>query len=169
MVRSAPPEKASLPEATTQPLMPASAATASTMRDSSSMASRVMTFIERSGMSQVAVAMPSPSVSKRKFVRSIVCSQASPLSRMGGVGGEGEPGGLRRERRSAFVQGAPSPLPLSHPGEGSNPFDDRRGAHAGADAERHERGFLAGALELVEHGAEDHGAGRAERMAHGDR
>ena len=34
---------------------------------------------------------------------------------------------------------------------------------------RDERGALAGALEFVERGAEDHRAGRAERMAHGDR
>ena len=32
-----------------------------------------------------------------------------------------------------------------------------------------ERRALAGALEFVERGAEDHRAGRAERMAHGDR
>ena len=32
-----------------------------------------------------------------------------------------------------------------------------------------ERGALAGALEFVERGAEQHGAGRAERMAHRDR
>jgi hypothetical protein len=74
MVRSAPPENASLPEATTQPLMAASEATASMIRDSSSMTSRLMTFIDRPGLSQTAVAMPSASVSKRKLVRFIVVS-----------------------------------------------------------------------------------------------
>src|SRR5688572_461601 len=49
-----------------------------------------------------------------------------------------------------------------------HPLDDRRRAHAGADAERHERRRLVRSLELVEDGAEDHGAGGAERMAHGD-
>ena len=43
-----------------------------------------------------------------------------------------------------------------------------RGAHAGGDAEGGEGGFLVGALELVEGGAEDHRAGGAERVAHGD-
>src|SRR3954462_8622166 len=136
MVRSAPPEKASLPEATTQPLMPASAATASTMRDSSSMTSRVMTFIERPGLSQVAVAMPSPSVSKRKFVRSIVSSQASPLSPQGGGGGggggRGGGGGGGRTPRPPPAGAPPPPPPPPRGGEGSNPFDNRRGAHAGA-------------------------------------
>ena len=46
----------------------ASAATASTIVESSAITSVVMTFIERPGMSQVATAMPSGSVSKRKFV-----------------------------------------------------------------------------------------------------
>src|SRR3569832_864897 len=41
-----------------------------------------------------------------------------------------------------------------------HPLDDRRGAHAGADAERNQRRLLAGALQFVEHGAEDHRAGR---------
>ena len=51
----------------------------------------------------------------------------------------------------------------------SNPFDDGGDAHAGGDAERHQGGGLVGALQFVEHGAEDHRAGGAERMAHGDR
>ena len=67
--RSAPPEKLSLPEAMTQPLIAGFAATSSTIRKSSSPTSVVMTFIERPGMSQVASAMPWSSVSKRKFVR----------------------------------------------------------------------------------------------------
>src|SRR4051794_22549597 len=52
---------------------------------------------------------------------------------------------------------------------GSDPLDDGGGAHAGADAERHERRAEAAPLELVEDGAEDHRSGRAERMAHRDR
>src|SRR5262245_4455233 len=51
----------------------------------------------------------------------------------------------------------------------SHPLDDGRGAHAAADAQGHQRGRLVGALELVEHGAEDHRAGRAERMTERDR
>jgi hypothetical protein len=39
---------------------------------------------------------------------------------------------------------------------------------ARADAQRDQRGFLVRALELVEHGAEDHAAGGAQRVAHGD-
>src|SRR4051794_37176383 len=50
----------------------------------------------------------------------------------------------------------------------SNPLDDGRGAHAAADAQGHQRGLFVGALEFVEHGAEDHRAGGAERMAERD-
>jgi hypothetical protein len=68
MVRSAPPENASLPEVMTQPLMAASPATrrrsffelVDDLRSSS-------TFIGRPGMSQVTSAMPSPSTSNLKF------------------------------------------------------------------------------------------------------
>src|SRR5512139_770711 len=51
----------------------------------------------------------------------------------------------------------------------SDALDDRRGAHAAAHAERHERGREVPPLELVEHHAEDHGARGAERVAEGDR
>jgi hypothetical protein len=71
MVRSAPPENVSLPEAITQPLMASSPATVSMIRLSSSITSGVMTFMERPGMSQVASAMPSASVSRRKLVKFI--------------------------------------------------------------------------------------------------
>ncbi len=67
MVRSAPPEKFSLPVAITQPLIVWSAATFSTMADNSSITPSVMTFIERPGMSQIARAIPSASISKRKL------------------------------------------------------------------------------------------------------
>ena len=67
IVRSAPPQKASLAEVTTAPLMAASVATFSTMAPSSAITSMVMTFIERSAMSQVTSAMPSASTSNLKF------------------------------------------------------------------------------------------------------
>ena len=54
MVRSAPPENASLPEVMTQPLMASSPATVSTICASSPITSGVITFMERPGMSQVA-------------------------------------------------------------------------------------------------------------------
>src|SRR5712672_3089422 len=43
-----------------------------------------------------------------------------------------------------------------------NPLDDRRGAHAAADTQRYQRGRFVGALEFVEHGAQNHCAGGAE-------
>ncbi len=67
IVRSAPPQKASFPDVTTAPLMAASAATFSTMAESSSMTLASITFIERPGMSQVTSAMPSASTSRLKF------------------------------------------------------------------------------------------------------
>src|SRR4051794_21282760 len=48
-------------------------------------------------------------------------------------------------------------------------FDDGRGAHAAADAQRDQRRRLVGALQFVEHGAQYHGAGSTERMAERDR
>ena len=74
MVRSAPPENASLPEVMTQPLMASSPATVSTICASSSITSGVITFMERPGMSQVASAMPSASISKRKLVKFVILS-----------------------------------------------------------------------------------------------
>src|SRR5262245_53229142 len=50
----------------------------------------------------------------------------------------------------------------------SDPLDDRGGAHAGADAERGETGREVAPLHLVEQRSQYHGAGGAERMAHGD-
>src|ERR1039457_6949655 len=67
IVRSAPPQKASLAEVTTAPLMAESVTTFSTMASSSAITSMVMTFIERSAMSQVTSAMPSASTSNLKF------------------------------------------------------------------------------------------------------
>src|SRR5215468_384157 len=45
----------------------------------------------------------------------------------------------------------------------SDTLDDRRGAHPGADAQGNERGGEPGPLQFVEHDAEDHRAGSAER------
>src|SRR6476620_4236721 len=50
----------------------------------------------------------------------------------------------------------------------SDQLDDRRDAHAAADAERGEAALLVATGELVDEGAEDHRAGGAERVAHGD-
>ncbi len=67
MVRSAPPEKVSLPEVKTAPLTAGSPATWSTMRSSSWSTPSSKTFIERPGMSQVTSAIPSLSVATVKF------------------------------------------------------------------------------------------------------
>src|ERR1700741_3145146 len=85
------------------------------------MLASLRTFIERSGMSHVMVAMPSVSTSYLIMVMVLY------------------------------------------------PLDDGGGAHAGADAERGEAGRQIAALHLVVKRAQDHGAGGAERMAHGDR
>ena len=69
IVRSAPPEKVSLPEVTTAPLIAASAATLSTSALSSSIASGVSTFIDRPGMSQVISATPSASSVETEVLR----------------------------------------------------------------------------------------------------
>src|SRR4051812_32824572 len=61
------------------------------------------------------------------------------------------------------------PSPTRGEGKKSNPLDDGRGAHAAADAQRHQRGGLVGPLELVEHGAQDHRTGGAKRMAERNR
>src|SRR6201991_3379580 len=46
-----------------------------------------------------------------------------------------------------------------------NPLNDGRDTHAAADAQRDERATRVAALELVDHGAGDHGAGAAIEMA----
>src|SRR5262249_2050066 len=63
ILRSAPPQKASLLEVTIAPLMAASAVTLSTSIPNSSITLVVMTFIERSAMFQVISAIPSASTS----------------------------------------------------------------------------------------------------------
>src|SRR3954471_6167529 len=71
MERSAPAEKASLPEVITTPFTAASAVVWSTMAPSSSIVWVSSTFIERPGMSHVTSAMPSASVSTLKFLKAM--------------------------------------------------------------------------------------------------
>src|SRR5215469_1043988 len=71
IVKSAPPQKASLPAVMTAPLMAASFSTLSTMPVNSAITSMSMTFIERPGMSQVISAMPSPSTSTLKLAMAL--------------------------------------------------------------------------------------------------
>lgn len=52
---------------------------------------------------------------------------------------------------------------------GSDPLDDRGGPHAGRNAERGKAGALAGALKLVQQGADDHRAGCAQWVTHRNR
>src|SRR5699024_2513084 len=59
-------------------------------------------------------------------------------------------------------------LPDGELGTASDAFDDGGHAHAAADAQRDEGEAAAGAVQLVDGGAGDHGAGGAERVAHGD-
>ena len=67
MLRSAPPEKVSLPEVRMTPVTASSVAMRVTIASSSSITATSKTFIERPGMSQVTVRMPSGSWSVRKF------------------------------------------------------------------------------------------------------
>jgi hypothetical protein len=66
--RSAPPEKESLPEVITAPLISASLVTCSTILSISRNAPSSNTFIERPGISQVTRAIPSASTSILKFL-----------------------------------------------------------------------------------------------------
>src|SRR5690242_14582961 len=65
-----------------------------------------------------------------------------------------------RIARVAFMDSGLAPA--ARPGMSSHPLDNRRRSHAGADAERHQRGGKIAPFEFVEDGAEDHRAGRAE-------
>src|SRR3569833_945888 len=82
MVRSAPPQKASLPDVTTTPLMAASATTLSRMAESSAVVSAVMTFIDRPGISQVTSAMPAVSTS---YLNMAIGSSPSSDVRLAGL------------------------------------------------------------------------------------
>src|SRR5579871_5174820 len=151
--RSAPAQNASLLEVMTTPLTAASDVVCLTISSSSSIEVSSSTFIERPGISQVTSAMPSASVSSLKFLKAkfleVMCRSLDSLS--------------------ADAPGSLLPSPLREGGAPSHPLDDGRGAHAAADTQRHQRGLLVGALELVEHGAQNHRAGSAERMAERDR
>src|SRR4051794_30216828 len=50
----------------------------------------------------------------------------------------------------------------------SYPLDDRRRTHAAASAHRDEAGTEIAPLQFVEHGADEHGAGGADRMPERD-
>src|ERR1700688_1869153 len=165
--RSAPAENASLPEVTTTPLTAASAEVCFTISSSSRIVVSSSTFIERPGMSQVASAMPSASVSTLKFLKAMCCSRFNRCVRcVGWAKARSSRRAHHHKRLTKMVGTARSaPLPTLRP---SNSLDDRRGAHAAADAQRHQGCGLVGALELVEHGAENHRARRAERMAERD-
>src|SRR5450631_212913 len=167
--RSAPAENASLPEVTTTPLTAASAEVCFTIASSSVIVVSSSTFIERPGISHVTSAMPSASVSTLKFLKAMCvlpgCRQPEGAAVVAarGVG----KGALRAVPTIPIrcVKGGHASL---CPPYGSNPFDDGRGAHAAADAQRDQRGRFVGALEFVEHGAENHRTGGAERMAERD-
>ena len=78
MVRSAPPEKVSLPEVMTTPLTAGSATAASTAVLRSWPTDSSMTFIDLPCMSQVRTAIPSASTDQVKFLRFI---GVAPLTR----------------------------------------------------------------------------------------
>src|SRR5579871_155658 len=128
MDRSAPAQNASLLEVMTTPFTAASAVVCFTIASSSSIEVGSSTFIERPGMSQVTSAMPSASVSSLKFLKAMWCSLA--------------PRGDYLWLRDGG-HGASAPLPTLRTTD-SHPLDDRGGAHAAADAQRHERGLLVG-------------------------
>ncbi len=67
IVRSAPPDNASLPEVMTTPFTFASAVVSATILSRSSITLTSNTFIDLPGLSQVTSAMPSASVSTLKF------------------------------------------------------------------------------------------------------
>src|SRR5262249_33996678 len=50
----------------------------------------------------------------------------------------------------------------------SHSLNNRRSTHTNPDTQGNQRSLLVAAFQLVEHGTQDHGAGRAERMTHGD-
>src|SRR5215211_4942160 len=162
--RSAPAQNASLLEVMTTPLIAASAVVCLTISSSSSTDVSSSTFIERPGISQVTSAMPSASVSILKFLKAMLV--APSMSRRVGKGTlRAVPTNLDP---GVSLGGHASLCPPYVLGK-SHPLDDGGGAHAAADAQRHQRRRFVGALELVEHGAQNHRAGGAERMAERDR
>src|SRR5438105_2702328 len=170
--RSAPAQNASLLEVMTTPFTAASPVVCFRISSSSVVEVSSSTFIERPGMSQVTSAMPSASVSSLKFLKAMLVAPSVPQP-MSGAAVKLEVVGwakARLRRAHHFLRRIPwwarFALPtLRH----LHPFDDRRRPHAAADAQRHQRGGLVGALQLVEHGTEDHRPRRTERMAECDR
>src|SRR5438105_10922980 len=79
----------------------------------------------------------------------------------------GAPGCRRTRRRGLVNDERESQPPDSASVEPA--VDDGRDPHPIADAEGDERATLAGALQLVQRGGEEHGPGRAERVAQRDR
>src|SRR3954471_20991378 len=167
--RSAPAEKASLPDVTTTPLIAASAVVWSTMVPSSSMVCVSSTFIERPGISHVTSAMPSASVSSLKFLKAM-CRRSRFETLVGWANAP-----LRRAHHlfSPAMVGTPSAAFASAglptvPIVPLHPFDGGGGTHAAADAQHYQRRRFVGALQFVEHGTQKHRAGGAERMAERD-
>src|ERR1700687_885842 len=156
--RSATAENASLPEVTTTPLTAASADVCFTISSNSKIVVSSSTFIERPGMFHVTSAMPSASVSTLKFLKAIGRSLSVSIILRWPRGFAGPSKDVSMNYPSFEARASPSHLDdvrvlVSQP---SHSFDDGRGTHAAADAQRDQRGRLVAALELVEHGAENH-------------
>src|SRR6185312_10278655 len=169
--KSAPAQNASLADVMTTPFTAASSVVCFRIASSSLVEVSSSTCIERPGISQVTSAMPSASVSTLKFLKAMVVAPSVPAA----MSGAAVDFGFVESCRVGKAQRAHHYLPCSWwwarfalptlRSVVSHPLDNRRRAHATADAQRHQRGRLVGPLQLVEHGAEDHRAGRAERMA----
>ena len=102
MVRSAPAQNDSLPEVMTTPLIAASAATCSTIAASSSFTAASMTFIDRPGESQVTSAMPSPSMSRVKWMKLMCTARRFTRVTHAGVVAHGDQIDVRIGRRLAL-------------------------------------------------------------------
>src|SRR6185437_1228135 len=168
--RSAPADNASLPEVMTTPLTALSVEVCFTIASSSLIEVSSSTFIERPGVSQVTSAIPSASVSILKFLKAMLSLPRCRLPFARRLSLRRRVGKAKRahQNRVEFGWWARRKGAFAHPTV-SNPFDDGRRSHAAADAQRDQRGRFVGALEFVEHGAEDHRAGGAERMTECDR
>ena len=80
MERSAPAQNASFAEVMTTPFTAASAVVCFNISSSSVVEVSSSTFIERPGMSQVASAMPSASVSSLKFLKAMLVAPSMPAA-----------------------------------------------------------------------------------------
>ena len=161
MVRSAPPQNASLPDVSTAPLMAASVATRSAIAASSSVTFSSMTFIERPGMFQVTSAMPSASISKVKFWKVIRVSRRRLIS--------SRPCGQQITMNRACRPYACSVLPR-HRGRSACPRRDIRRARVSSACrfrDRPRRGPIVDQMMAVRHvGLEAGGiAGLEQRLA----